>query len=106
MITAKNLIASVREVIDHEEGRVTLETQEIYVPEISVKETRQALKLSQRDFSRTYSLPISTIRNWEQGLRKPEGAARILLNLIAQKPSLVAEEIKKMKMALKSKATA
>lgn len=105
MVTTKSLIKAVKEAIDHKEGRVVLEVSEISVPEIDVQEIRNKLHLTQDSFSETYGLPVSTIRNWEQGTRKPEGAARILLNLIAQKPEFVAEEIKKMKPGLKMSLT-
>jgi putative transcriptional regulator len=97
MVTTNNLIAAVKEVIDHKEGRLTLEATEISVPDLNVKEIRENLHLSQIKFSEVYGLPLSTVQNWEQGQRKPEGAARILLNLIARKPTVIAEEIKKMK---------
>ena len=31
-------------------------------------------------------IPIGTVRNWEQGRRRPEGPARVLLQLIAANP--------------------
>lgn len=36
-----------------------------------------------------YGIPVSTIRNWEQGLRKPEVAARVLLLVIDNNPEAV-----------------
>lgn len=32
---------------------------------------RQAMKMSQREFSNTTGIPLGTLRNWEQGLSEP-----------------------------------
>lgn len=99
MVTAKSLIAGLKEVIEYNDGRVDLEVIEVVVPEVDVREIRNSLHLSQDKFAKQYGLSVATIRNWEHGTRKPEGPARILLNLIARQPDLVAEEINKMRTA-------
>ena len=37
-----------------------------------------------------YRIPLSTLRQWEQGVREPDGAARLLLRVIEAHPDLVA----------------
>jgi len=45
--------------------------------------------LSQAKFADMPGISVSTLRNWEQGRRKPEGAARVLLRVAAQYPDAV-----------------
>lgn len=50
---------------------------------------RGKLGLSQTAFARKIGVPVATVRNWEQGRRFPEGAARTLLRLIDNAPDTV-----------------
>ena len=97
MVDAKSLVAGLKEIVEYKEGRVNLEVIEVAVPDVDVKEIRTNLQLSQDKFAKQYGLSVATIRNWEHGVRKPEGPARVLLHLIAQQPQLVAREIEKLK---------
>jgi len=36
---------------------------------------------------------VSTLQNWEQGRRRPEGPARALLKIAAEKPEAVIEAL-------------
>src|SRR5207244_1430160 len=47
---------------------------------------RRALGLSQEEFSARYHIPISTLRDWEQGHVEPDPAARAYLTVIARDP--------------------
>ena len=38
---------------------------------MDIKEIRQITRLSQREFSLFFGIPIGTLRNWEQGIAKP-----------------------------------
>jgi len=37
---------------------------------------RRFVRLSQVDFAQAMGISVHTLRNWEQGRRKPEGSAR------------------------------
>ncbi len=50
---------------------------------------REKLGLSQSKFAKLLGISISTLQNWEQGRRKPEGPAKILLNVAARYPEAV-----------------
>jgi putative transcriptional regulator len=39
------------------------------------------------------------LRNWEQGRRKPEGSARILLRIVARHPEAVLDVVSSRKRA-------
>src|SRR6516164_9760959 len=71
---------------DKSRGRERL----ISIKEPNVKAVREKLGLSQEEFAATFGVPLGTLRHWEQGLRRPEGAARVLLNVIDVRPDVVA----------------
>jgi putative transcriptional regulator len=50
---------------------------------------RRALKLSQEDFAARYRIPIGTLRDWEQGRKEPDAAARAYLVVIGKEPETV-----------------
>lgn len=49
---------------------------------MDVAKIRKKTKLSQREFSTSFSIPLSTLRQWEQGQRVPRGPAQALLKII------------------------
>lgn len=55
----------------------------------SVRDLRLRAQLTQAEFAARLSVPIETIRNWEQGKRSPRGPARALLAVIAHAPETV-----------------
>jgi putative transcriptional regulator len=57
---------------------------------IDVKAIRQGLGKSQAEFARMIGVSVSTLQNWEQGRRRPEGPARALLRVAAANPEAVA----------------
>jgi putative transcriptional regulator len=62
----------------------------VHVPEsIDVKKIRSHLGLSQADFAATYGFALSAVRDWEQGRRRPERSARILLKIVQKEPEAV-----------------
>ncbi|MFM9969619.1 MAG: helix-turn-helix domain-containing protein [Burkholderiales bacterium] len=61
-----------------------------------VKGIREKTGLSQEDFSRVFGIPLATLKNWEQGRRKPDSAVCLLLNLISNDPKGVAKEAKRV----------
>ena len=42
-----------------------------------VQQVRQAFHLSQNTFAKFMGVSVGTLRNWEQGRRRPTGAARV-----------------------------
>jgi putative transcriptional regulator len=54
-----------------------------------VRAIRQRLGLSQEQFAGRYGFSVETIRNYEQGHRRPTGPARVLLRVIAGEPDAV-----------------
>lgn len=62
----------------------------VHVPEkMDVKKIRTRLGLSQEAFAETYGFALSAVRDWEQGRRRPERSARILLKIVEKEPDAV-----------------
>ena len=66
---------------------------EVKVPEPDVVAIRGKTGLSQPAFAKSIGVPLGTLKNWEQGRRRPEGPARVLLALIEKRPSIVQDEL-------------
>jgi putative transcriptional regulator len=88
--TGKRLIAAMKEVVDHVEGRTALPMRYVEIPEdVDVKAIRTQLGLSQVEFARRYAVSARSLQEWEQGRRRPEGAVRAYLTVIARNPQAV-----------------
>lgn len=88
------LLRAAREGRAIARGEADPSTYRVHVPtEVDVRKIRRALKLSQTQFAAKFGLPASTIRDWEQHRRKPEGAARILLQVIKREPEAVSRAL-------------
>ena len=72
------------------EGTADKRRYRVHVPErVNVKRIRRRLGLSQEAFAQTYGFALSAVRDWEQGRRKPERSARILLRIVEKEPEAV-----------------
>jgi len=58
---------------------------------VDVRAIRETTGMSQTQFARRFGFSASAVREWEQGRRRPEAAARTLLLVIASRPEVVAE---------------
>jgi putative transcriptional regulator len=61
--------------------------------EPDVRLLRERYGLTQEKFARLLGISVATLRNWEQGRRKPEGAARVLLHVAARHPEAVLDVV-------------
>ena len=59
-----------------------------------VQGIRSAYNLSQSEFARLLGISVSTLQNWEQGRRAPQGPARVLLQVAASHPEIVWEVVR------------
>jgi putative transcriptional regulator len=86
------LVESFSEAVAWARGDVDLPVREFHPPEqVEVAPIRKRLGLTQASFARVFGLNVSTVRDWEQGRRTPEGPARTLLAVIARHPEIVQE---------------
>jgi putative transcriptional regulator len=58
-----------------------------------VKVIRRALELSQEEFAARFHIPLGTLRDWEQGRKEPDAAARAYLMVIGRNPSAVTKAL-------------
>ena len=61
-----------------------------------IKAIRKRLGRSQPEFALMIGVSVSTLRNWEQGRRAPEGPARALLRVAAENPQAVIKALWKV----------
>ncbi len=85
------LIASLEEGADILAGEVA--PSRVWHPPttVDVRAIRARTGLSQANFAKRFGFTTSAVREWEQGRRQPEAAARVLLLVIASKPEVVDE---------------
>jgi putative transcriptional regulator len=57
--------------------------------EIDVAAIRKRLGLSQAEFAGRFGFKLDALHNWEQGRRRPDGAARAFLRVIEREPEAV-----------------
>ena len=55
---------------------------------------RRALGLSQEEFAGRFHVPLGTLRDWEQGRKEPDAAARAYLKVIGRNPEAVSEALR------------
>jgi putative transcriptional regulator len=55
---------------------------------------RDELGLSQTKFAALLGISVRTLQNWEQGRRRPQGPARVLLRVAAKHPRSVLDAAK------------
>ncbi len=85
----ENLVDSIRQA-----GRIRRGAAEpsrvVELAPVNVKAIRRRLGKSQSEFARMIGVSVSTLQNWEQGRRRPDGPARALLRVAAVHPEAVA----------------
>lgn len=54
---------------------------------------RRFIGLSQERFASAVGISVHTLRNWEQGRRRPEGPAIALLRIAARHPRIILENL-------------
>ena len=59
------------------------------VSPLDVKGIRNQLDMTQEEFAQAVGVKLPTLRHWERGDRKPNGPARVLLNLLAREPKQI-----------------
>ena len=61
------------------------------VPVPSIVEIRQNINMSQAEFAKLLGVSVRTLQEWEQGRRKPSGAAASLILLAEKRPDVLRE---------------
>ena len=82
------LLESVRQVGRIRRGTLRPGRRTVFKP-ADVKAVRAKLQQSQAEFALMIGVSVSTLRNWEQGRRTPDGPALALLRVAARDPQAV-----------------
>ena len=88
----QELLASVKQGAAIMKGK-TSPARTFQFPEVEVRELRSRFGLTQDKFAALMGISVGTLRNWEQGRRKPEGPVRVLLRLAAEHPEALLDLI-------------
>jgi putative transcriptional regulator len=84
------IMAGIDDARGYLDGSADKKRYRVHVPEkVDVKQIRTRLGLSQASFAATYGFAVSAVRDWEQGRRRPERSARILLKIVEQEPEAI-----------------
>ena len=84
----ESIKAGLTEALAHAKGKPTA-VREHRVDLVDVRQLRAQIGLTQEQFSSKFGISLPTLRHWERGDRKPQGAALVLLNVIAKEPNAV-----------------
>jgi len=87
----EELIASMEEAMQIIAGEVAPSRvhHPVVVPDVDVRAARQRLGMTQPAFAAKFGVALPTLRKWEQGKRRPDGPARVLLRVIEREPDAV-----------------
>jgi len=80
----QEILEGVREIQDGKGKKVS-----VTLP--AAARVRKASGLSQSEFAEILGVSIRTLQDWEQGRRKPSGAAATLLRIAEKHPTLLRE---------------
>jgi putative transcriptional regulator len=81
----EELVASVKEGGAILRGETPL-SRRFTVDPLNVRDIRERLGLTQDAFARLMGISVRTLQNWEQGRRRPEGPAQVLLMVADKHP--------------------
>ncbi|MEX0685845.1 MAG: NadS family protein [Balneolales bacterium] len=88
----KELLDSVKQAGQIKKGELHASRRTI-ISEPDVVQIRKKYKMNQQEFAALLGISIGTLRNWEQGRRKPQGPAKVLLKIAEQKPKAILESL-------------
>lgn len=79
----QEILESIRSIKQGKGRRFSIETP------ADVKTTREDMHLSQSAFAAVLGVSVRTLQEWEQGRRKPSGAAKSLLLIAHIRPDVI-----------------
>ena len=88
----QEILEGIKEIKRFKKGEVDLKARNLNEPS-PAGIIRKKLRLSQSAFASLMGVSPRTIQDWEQGRRKPDGAARVLLCVAAKHPQIVLETV-------------
>ena len=94
-MTGRKIVDGLRRAVAHAKGdHFAARIRVLRVPDqVDVRAVRMRLKMSQEEFAFRFGFSLASLRNWEQGRRFPDGAARVLLKVIEKRPDAVQDAL-------------
>jgi putative transcriptional regulator len=86
------LLESVKQAGEIRKGK-RKPTRHSVIEEPDVVAIRGKYNMTQQEFSSLLGLSVGTLRNWEQGRRKPQGPAKVLLKIAEKRPKAILESL-------------
>ena len=86
------LVQGMKEAVAINKGELNPSRVTVLTP-LDIKSVREKTNKNQIDFARMLGINVGTLRNWEQGRRKPDGAAITLLRLVNANPTFVKQTL-------------
>lgn len=86
----EGIMAGLEDAIAYNEGDKSRGSAHVIDTDtIDVAAARKKLGMTQVGFALAFGISVSTVRNWEQKRRQPEGPARAFLKVIDKEPEAV-----------------
>ena len=87
-----NLVKSIKQAGKNQKRSIKAGRTFEFNP-MDIKAIRNKLDKSQSEFALMIGVSVSTLQNWEQGRRKPDGPARALLKVASENPEAVSKAL-------------
>lgn len=89
------IMAGLVDALAHAKGDTSrAQVHKVQVKDVDVAKVRESMNLTQEEFATVFHVKSGTVRNWEQRVRKPQGPALVLLNVIANHPEAVLSSVR------------
>jgi putative transcriptional regulator len=87
-----NLVTSIKQAGKIKKGQLKPGRTFEFSP-LDIKTIRNQLQKSQSEVALMIGVSVSTLQNWEQGRRRPDGPARALLKVASENPEAVSKAL-------------
>jgi putative transcriptional regulator len=87
-----NLVTSIKQAGKIRRGEMK-PSRVFEITPLDVKQIREKLHKTQQEFALMIGISVATLRNWEQGRRRPEGPAMVLLKIAQTNPEAISQAL-------------
>jgi putative transcriptional regulator len=87
-----NLVTSIKQAGKIRRGEMK-PSRVFEITPLDVKQIREKLHKTQQEFALMIGISVATLRNWEQGRRRPEGPAMVLLKIAQINPEVISQAL-------------
>jgi putative transcriptional regulator len=87
-----DLLASIEEAGEIYRGQRNPSGHRV-IEEPDVHVIREKYKMTQQEFASLLGISVGTLQGWEQGRRKPQGPAKVLLKVAEKRPEAILESL-------------